>query len=85
MIDIPDIPAQIRLEAKNRIQSEGFESLIEEIDPETIKKIDKNNPMRVQRAWEVMKATGRGLISWHRETPKPAFGVKELRKNFSRL
>ena len=32
LIDIPDIPAQIRLEAKNRIQSEGFKSLIEEID-----------------------------------------------------
>ena len=75
LIDIPDIPAQIRLEAKNRIQSEGFESLIEEIDPETIKKIDKNNPMRVQRAWEVMKATGRGLVSWHNETPKPILEV----------
>ena len=76
LIDIPDIPAQIRLEAKNRIQSDGFESLIEEIDPETIKKIDKNNPMRVQRAWEVMKATGRGLVSWHNETPKPILSLK---------
>ena len=80
LIDIPDIPAQIRLEAKNRIHSEGFESLIEEIDPETSKKIDKNNPMRVQRAWEVMKATGRGLISWHRETPKPILEEKICEK-----
>ena len=80
LIDIPDIPAQIRLEAKNRIHSEGFESLIEEIDPETSKKIDKNNPMRVQRAWEVMKATGRGLISWHRETPKPILELKICEK-----
>ena len=71
LIDIPDIPAQIKLEAKNRIQSEGLESLIDDIDPETSKQIDKNNPMRVQRAWEVMKATGRGLVSWHSETPKP--------------
>ena len=77
LIDIPDIPAQIRLESKNRIHSEGFESLIEEIDPETSKKIDKNNPMRVQRAWEVMKATGRGLVSWHRETPKPILELKK--------
>ncbi len=80
LIDIPDIPAQIRSEAKNRIQSEGFESLIEEIDPETIKKIDKNNPVRIQRAWEVMKATGRGLISWHRETPKPVLELKNCEK-----
>ena len=80
LIDIPDIPAQIRSEAKSRIQSEGFESLIEEIDPETIKKIDKNNPVRIQRAWEVMKATGRGLISWHRETPKPVLELKNCEK-----
>ena len=76
LIDIPDIPAQIRLEAKDRIQSEGLESLIEEIDSKTLKKIDKNNPMRVQRAWEVMKATGRGLLSWHNETPKPLLELK---------
>ena len=80
LIDIPDIPAQIRSEAKSRIQSDGFESLIEEIDPETIKKIDKNNPVRIQRAWEVMKATGRGLISWHRETPKPILELKNCEK-----
>ena len=76
LIDIPDIPAQIKLEAKNRIQSDGFESLIEEIDTETIKNIDKNNPMRVQRAWEVMKATGRGLVSWHHQTPEPTLSLK---------
>ena len=76
LIDIPDIPAQIKLEAKNRIQSDGFESLIEEIDTETIKNIDKNNPMRVQRAWEVMKATGRGLASWHNQTPEPTLSLK---------
>ena len=76
LIEIPDIPAQIKLEAKNRIQSDGFESLIEEIDSKTLEKIDKNNPMRVQRAWEVVKATGRGLVSWHNETPKPILELK---------
>jgi len=76
LVDIPDIPAKIKIEANNRILSDGFESLIEEIDSETIKKIDKNNPMRVQRAWEVMKATGRGLVSWHNETPKPILELK---------
>ena len=76
LIDIPDIPAKVRVEANNRIQNEGFESLFEEIDSETITKIDKNNPMRVQRAWEVMKTTGRGLSSWHSETPKPILELK---------
>ena len=48
----------------------------EEIDAKTLKKIDKNNPMRIQRAWEVMKTTGRGLVSWHSETPKPLLELK---------
>ena len=76
LVDIPDNPAEIKVEANNRIQSDGFESLIEEIDTETIKKIDKYNPMRVQRAWEVMKATGRGLVSWHNQTPEPTLSLK---------
>ena len=76
LVDIPDIPARIKVEANKRIQSEGFESLIEEIDTETIEKIDKNNPMRIQRAWEVMKATGRGLVSWQNQTPKPTLSLK---------
>ena len=76
LVDIPDIPAKIKVEANNRIKSDGFESLIEEIDSETIKKIDKNNPMRVQRAWEVLKATGRGLLSWQNQTPKPTLSLK---------
>ena len=71
LVDIPEIPEAIRLEANNRIKKNGFESLVGEIDEETVTKIDKNNPMRVQRAWEVLKSTGRSLNSWHQETPKP--------------
>ena len=71
LVDIPEVSLSIRLEAKNRITKNGIESLVREIDQETAEKIDKNNPMRVQRAWEVLKSTGRGLNSWHSETPKP--------------
>ena len=76
LVNIPEIPAKIRSEANKRAKTEGFKSLINEIDPETIKLIDKNNPMRVQRAWEVMKATGRGLVSWHNQTPEPTLSLK---------
>ena len=71
LVDIPEISEAIRLEANNRIKKNGVESLLKEIDEETYVKIDKNNPMRVQRAWEVFRSTGRGLNSWHSETPKP--------------
>ena len=33
--------------------------------------IDGLNPARVQRAWEVLQATGRGLADWQGETPAP--------------
>ena len=76
LVNIPEISEKIRLEANKRVKTEGFKSLINELDLETIKLIDKNNPMRVQRAWEVMKATGRGLVSWHNQTPEPTLSLK---------
>ena len=75
LVDIPKISEEIRLEADNRIKKNGFESLIGEIDEETVKKIDKNNPMRVQRAWEVLRSTGQSLNSWYQETPKPTLDL----------
>tara|TARA_B100000459_G_C8550813_1_gene189373 strand:- start:22 stop:906 length:885 start_codon:yes stop_codon:yes gene_type:complete len=75
LVDIPEIPEKIRLEANARIKKNGFESLVREIDQETVQKIDTNNPMRVQRAWEVLRLTGRGLNSWHRATPKPTLDL----------
>ena len=79
LVNIPQISKTIRLEAQNRITKNGFESLIREIDDETTQKIDINNPMRVQRAWEVLKSTGRGLRSWHNETPKPTLNLNKCK------
>ena len=75
LVDIPEISEEIRLEADNLIKKNGFESLVGEIDQETVQKIDTSNPMRVQRAWEVLRSTGRGLNSWHRATPKPTLDL----------
>jgi len=77
LADIPQIPENVRLEVQNRIKKNGFKSLVEEIDEQTVQKIDVSNPMRVQRAWEVLKATGRGLSRWHDETPKPTLDIKK--------
>ena len=79
LVDIPAISEATRLEANNRIKRNGIESLVEEIDQETKKKIDTDNPMRVQRAWEVLKSTGRSLDSWHQETPKPTLDLNSCK------
>ena len=36
----------------------GADALLADLDPATLDRIDRSNPMRVQRAWEVMRATG---------------------------
>ena len=79
LVDMPEIPETIRQEATSKIAKNGFESLVREIDEETAEKIDKNNPMRVQRAWEVLRSTGRGLNSWHRETPEPTLDINKCK------
>lgn len=71
LADIPDIPRGIRNDAMARIQTEGCAGLLAELDSETASRIDQANPMRVQRAWEVLQATGRGLAHWQDNTPPP--------------
>jgi tRNA dimethylallyltransferase len=71
LADIPPTPPEIRSEADARVAEDGFESLLAELDPETAARIDQLNPMRVQRAWEVLRATGRPLAAWQDDTPAP--------------
>ncbi|WP_172975687.1 MULTISPECIES: tRNA (adenosine(37)-N6)-dimethylallyltransferase MiaA [unclassified Roseivivax] len=71
LAEIPPTPEPLRVEAMARIADEGFETLLPEIDAETRARIDTRNPMRVQRAWEVQRATGRGLAAWQDDTPPP--------------
>jgi len=71
LAEIPAIPAEIRAAADLRLQQEGAEVLLRELDPETASRIDQQNPARIQRAWEVLAATGRGLAAWQKDTPAP--------------
>ncbi|MGK7755018.1 MULTISPECIES: tRNA (adenosine(37)-N6)-dimethylallyltransferase MiaA [unclassified Roseovarius] len=71
LAEIPATPPEIRAEADARLQREGLTSLLGELDPETRARIDTANPMRVQRAWEVQRATGKPLSQWQDATPPP--------------
>ena len=68
LAEIPATPDEIRAEAMARIEEDGAASLLAELDAKTASRIDQANPMRVQRAWEVLKSTGRGLAEWQDET-----------------
>jgi len=71
LAEIPGTPPELRRQADARRMAEGYEALLAELDAETRARIDTQNPVRVQRAWEVLAATGRGLAAWQDETPPP--------------
>jgi tRNA dimethylallyltransferase len=72
LADIPPVPAEVREEAGARPAA----SLLAEIDAESAARIDTGNPARVRRAWEVQRATGRGLAAWQDATPPPLLPLK---------
>jgi tRNA dimethylallyltransferase len=71
LADIPATPPALRAEADHLLATQGLAALLTALDPLTIARIDTQNPMRVQRAWEVLRATGRGLAAWQDDTPPP--------------
>ncbi|MDG0982594.1 MAG: tRNA (adenosine(37)-N6)-dimethylallyltransferase MiaA [Tateyamaria sp.] len=73
LADIPTTPTEIRLIGNTL----SLEKLVNEIDQETISRIDLANRARVQRAWEVQKFTGRSLTSWQKDTGPPILRKSE--------
>lgn len=68
LVDIPATPPDLRAQADKM----PMESLLAQIDPAAVARIDTLNRARVQRAWEVQRATGRSIATWQAETPAPA-------------
>mgnify|MGYP003563561063 FL=1 len=71
LAEIPPVPAEVRARAAERLAEGGAPALLAGIDAETAARIDRANPARVRRAWEVLHATGRGLAQWQDETGPP--------------
>jgi tRNA dimethylallyltransferase len=71
LAQIPPTPAAIRTEADILRTQGNIAAMIDALDAQTRARIDTANPMRVQRAWEVQHATGRGLAAWQDATPPP--------------
>ena len=71
LADIPATPPAIRAAADRLRQNGDLTQMIAALDQSTAARIDLQNPMRVQRAWEVQQSTGRGLAAWQDDTPPP--------------
>lgn len=77
LAEIPPTPPEIRAEADQRLAEQGLAALLEELDPDSRARLDPQNPARVQRAWEVLKATGRGIAAWQAETGAPVLPLSQ--------
>ncbi|MDG1430712.1 MAG: tRNA (adenosine(37)-N6)-dimethylallyltransferase MiaA [Paracoccaceae bacterium] len=69
LAQIPEIPQWVRDEGNTIRDRQGHEAMLVDLDTVTVSRIDIQNPMRVQRAWEVWKATGKQISVWQDETP----------------
>lgn len=73
MADVPSANLGLRKHLTSRLESEGVESLAEELkilDPIAYETIDRLNGMRVLRALEVCLDTGKPYSSFKRDIPK---------------
>ena len=71
LAEIPPIPAAIRTEADALRLSGQVDVMRQALDAATSAKTDLLNPVRVQRAYEVQRATGRGMAAWQADTSAP--------------
>jgi tRNA dimethylallyltransferase len=67
LADIPATPIEVRAEA----DALSLDEMLAGLDLGTASGLDRRNRARVQRAWEVLRATGRGLAEWQADTPAP--------------
>lgn len=67
LADIPTTPPEIR-DAANTV---ALETLLADLSEKTKSGLDIQNRARVQRAWEVQRATGRAIDEWQADTPPP--------------
>lgn len=68
LVEIPPTPPQVRAAG----DALSLPDLLGQLDTQTAARIDTLNRARVQRAWEVLTATGRPLADWQDDTPPPA-------------
>ncbi len=71
---VPPIPAEFRDSVRKRLERNGVEALHAELaqrDPPAAERLNVRDRTRIARALEVIEATGRSLLDWHREGRPP--------------
>lgn len=71
LAEVPPVPHEIRAQGDTLLAQAGLAAMVAQLDAPTRARIDLANPRRVQRAWEVLQATGQGLCDWQRAGAAP--------------
>lgn len=86
--DMPSVDPAIRAKLKLDLKKKGLISLLDELnskDPAYYKKVDKNNPQRILRALEIIRATKLPFSSFHKKKKvKRPFQIVKLGLNMDR-
>jgi len=78
---VPPIPADVREEVRARLQRDGLEALyalLMQRDPASAERLKPRDRIRIARALEVIEATGRSLVDWHRDGLPPQLAPGEF-------
>lgn len=78
---VPPIPPRVREDVRTRLERGGVEALHAELagrDPATAARLKVRDRTRIARALEVVEATGRSLLEWHREGLPPLLAQGEF-------
>jgi tRNA dimethylallyltransferase len=82
---VPPIPAEVRDDVRARLDRNGVEALHAELarrDPGAAERLNLRDRTRIARALEVIEATGRSLLDWHREGQPPLLPKDSFRAIF---
>jgi len=82
---VPPIPVNVHEEVRARLQRDGVEALhalLMQRDPASAERLKPRDRTRIARALEVIEATGRSLVDWHRDGLPPQLAPGEFRAVF---
>ncbi|AEA45579.1 tRNA (adenosine(37)-N6)-dimethylallyltransferase MiaA [Fluviicola taffensis] len=87
-LDLIPTDSEIQENLRVELQEKGLESLLEELketDFDFYQEVDKQNPVRILRALEVIRATSKPFSAWRKkELPQRPFAVKRFVINHPR-
>lgn len=78
LAEIPTVPDAVRTEA-DAMDGAALLAELDHADPVLAQRIDRANRARVQRGWEVWRATGTPLSQWQAQTAPPLLPLAQAR------